>query len=112
MPASGRDNEELLSALDRLLEKYFTKRCSESARQIPIDTFWETYLEAARDEDEARPKDWDGTTGSILNFVRMISPGRVSHLTPHDRQGCLLLLLQLSSSKAIDSFCRTQKTRL
>ncbi|KZV72652.1 hypothetical protein PENSPDRAFT_575790, partial [Peniophora sp. CONT] len=37
------------------------------------ETFWKTYLEAARDEDEARPKDWDGTTGSILTFTGLFA---------------------------------------
>ncbi|KZV67939.1 hypothetical protein PENSPDRAFT_552089, partial [Peniophora sp. CONT] len=34
---------------------------------------WETYLEAARDEDESRPRDWDGNTGSILTFTGLFA---------------------------------------
>ena len=31
---------------------------------------WNTYLEASKDEDEARPKNWEGSTTGILTFVR------------------------------------------
>ncbi|KZV62428.1 hypothetical protein PENSPDRAFT_591422, partial [Peniophora sp. CONT] len=34
---------------------------------------WETYLEASRDEDEARKQDWDGIPGSILTFTGLFA---------------------------------------
>ena len=43
---------------------------NEKPNEKPEDFIWNTYLEASKDEDEARPKDWDGNTGSILTFVR------------------------------------------
>ena len=39
----------------------------------PEETFWQAYLNASREEDEAQPKDWEGDTGSILTFVRVLS---------------------------------------
>lgn len=36
----------------------------------PGDLFWDTYLKAAKHEDEARPKNWEGSTTGILTFVR------------------------------------------
>ena len=39
----------------------------------PLDKFFGTYLRSMKDEDEARPKDWDGNTGSILTFVRVLT---------------------------------------
>ncbi|KZV67936.1 hypothetical protein PENSPDRAFT_697953, partial [Peniophora sp. CONT] len=35
--------------------------------------FWETYLTAARSEDESRIKDWEGNTGSILTFTGLFA---------------------------------------
>lgn len=35
----------------------------------PDDFLWETYLTAAKDEDESRPKNWEGNTTGILTFV-------------------------------------------
>ena len=34
------------------------------------DFIWDTYLKASKDEDEARPKNWEGSTTGILTFVR------------------------------------------
>ena len=36
----------------------------------PEDFIWDTYLKASKDEDEARPKNWEGSTTGILTFVR------------------------------------------
>ena len=36
----------------------------------PEDLIWDTYLKASKDEDEARPKNWEGSTTGILTFVR------------------------------------------
>ena len=36
----------------------------------PEDVIWDTYLQASKDEDAARPKNWDGSTTGILTFVR------------------------------------------
>ena len=35
------------------------------------DFIWDTYLKASKDEDEARPKNWEGSTTGILTFVRL-----------------------------------------
>ena len=76
MPTSQRgrpskiDKDELVSALDTLFAKYSKEKDDVDPRRSNMTVFWETYLEAARDEDEARPKDWDENTGSILTFVR------------------------------------------
>ncbi|KZV65214.1 hypothetical protein PENSPDRAFT_548567, partial [Peniophora sp. CONT] len=34
---------------------------------------WGTYSRAMKDEDEARPKDWDGNTGNILTFTGLFA---------------------------------------
>ena len=34
------------------------------------DFIWDTYLKASKDEDAARPKNWEGSTTGILTFVR------------------------------------------
>ncbi|VDB92088.1 unnamed protein product [Peniophora sp. CBMAI 1063] len=48
--------------------------CNKGMRQFQAeDEFWSTYLEAAREEDEWRPKDWDGNTGSILTFTGLFA---------------------------------------
>ena len=39
----------------------------------PQSIFWQAYLDAVRDEDVTRPNDWEGNTGSILTFVRLLS---------------------------------------
>ncbi|KZV65215.1 hypothetical protein PENSPDRAFT_614351, partial [Peniophora sp. CONT] len=73
MSTSAGDNKELLSALDQLLAKYWDEK-EESAREKTTgDKFWGTYLRAMKDEDEARPKDWDGNTGSILTFTGLFA---------------------------------------
>ncbi|KZV65209.1 hypothetical protein PENSPDRAFT_587205, partial [Peniophora sp. CONT] len=59
--------------MDKLFAKHLTGRDSASAAKVPLDTFWESYLDTARNEDEARPKDWDGTTGSILTFTGLFA---------------------------------------
>ena len=38
----------------------------------PGDFIYDTYLKASKDEDEARPKNWEGSTTGILTFVRTI----------------------------------------
>lgn len=35
----------------------------------PEDFIWDTYLKASKDEDTARPKNWEGSTTGILTFV-------------------------------------------
>ena len=39
----------------------------------PVDFIWDTYLKASKAEDEARPKNWEGSTTGILTFVRIQS---------------------------------------
>ena len=77
---SGMDKEEFLSTFDEVLEKYFEKRDEFGREKTPADKFWATYLRAMKDEDEARPKDWDGNTGSILTFVRVLAHESLSYL--------------------------------
>ena len=69
--APNPDTEALLVGLERLFEKYFDKD-EISKEKTPLDKFFGTYLRSMKDEDEARPKDWDGNTGSILTFVRTL----------------------------------------
>ena len=65
------DDDKLMSALDKIFAKYFDEKDEYSAMEkTPQDRFWGTYLRSMQDGDEARPKDWDGNTGSILTFVR------------------------------------------
>ena len=73
MSAPSHDAQEILSGLEKLIEKYFDKD-DIAQEKTPLDKFWGTYLRSMKDEDEARPKDWDGNTGSILTFVRTIAP--------------------------------------
>ena len=68
MATSNSDHKQVLKALDEILAKYFDEKDGPSKR--PDEKFWATYLQVMKDEDEARPKDWDGNTGSILTFVR------------------------------------------
>ncbi|VDB95998.1 unnamed protein product [Peniophora sp. CBMAI 1063] len=39
----------------------------------PEDFIWNTYLEASKDEDEARPKNWEGSTTGILTFTGLFA---------------------------------------
>ena len=64
------DTQALLAGLEKLFEKYLDKD-EISKEKTPLDKFFGTYLRSMKDEDEARPKDWDGNTGSILTFVRL-----------------------------------------
>ena len=64
------DTQALLAGLERLFEKYLDKD-EISKEKTPLDKFWGTYLRSMKDEDEARPNDWDGNTGRILTFVRV-----------------------------------------
>lgn len=73
MPTSAGDTQDLLSGLEKLFEKYLDKE-DLAKEKTPMDKFWGTYLRSMKDEDEARPKDWDGSTGSILTFVRALVP--------------------------------------
>lgn len=63
-------NDELALILDQLFAKYFEAKDESTREKTDQDKFWGTYLRAMKDEDEARPKDWEGNTGSILTFVR------------------------------------------
>ena len=73
------DTQALLAGLEKIFEKYFDK--DEIAKEkTPLDKFWGTYLRSMKDEDEARPKDWDGNTGSILTFVRILAHTPRSYL--------------------------------
>lgn len=40
-----------------------------SSPDDPTSIIWATYLDAAHEEDQARPKNWEGNTGGILTFV-------------------------------------------
>ena len=68
-PTPSPDTQALLAGLEKLFEKYLDKD-DISKEKTGLDKFWGTYLRSMKDEDEARPKDWDGNTGSILTFVR------------------------------------------
>ncbi|VDB86825.1 unnamed protein product [Peniophora sp. CBMAI 1063] len=68
MSRPSRDHEELLSALDKTFSKYFEERDDPTKGKSPENKFWGTYMRAMQDEDEQRPRDWDGNTGSILTF--------------------------------------------
>ena len=70
MPNASDGHGEILSALDQLLAKYFEEKDESTKEKTSIDKFWGTYARATKGEDEARPRDWDGNTGSILTFVR------------------------------------------
>ncbi|VDC01232.1 unnamed protein product [Peniophora sp. CBMAI 1063] len=37
------------------------------------DFIWDTYLKASKDEDEARPKNWEGSTTGILTFTGLFA---------------------------------------
>ncbi|VDC05019.1 unnamed protein product [Peniophora sp. CBMAI 1063] len=39
----------------------------------PEDLFYNTYLDAAKTEDEARPKNWEGSTTGILTFTGLFA---------------------------------------
>ncbi|KZV65220.1 hypothetical protein PENSPDRAFT_587206, partial [Peniophora sp. CONT] len=71
--STSQDNKaEFLSNLDQLFAKYFEEKENYGREKTAQDKFWGTYLRSMEDEDEARPKDWDGNTGSILTFVRVL----------------------------------------
>ncbi|VDC03056.1 unnamed protein product [Peniophora sp. CBMAI 1063] len=73
MSTPGISQNELLSALDQLFAKYFDEKDEFSREKDAEDKFWGTYLRTMKDEDEARPKDWDGSTGSILTFTGLFA---------------------------------------
>ncbi|VDC05008.1 unnamed protein product [Peniophora sp. CBMAI 1063] len=39
----------------------------------PEDFIWDTYLKASKDEDEARPRNWEGSTTGILTFTGLFA---------------------------------------
>ncbi|KZV61902.1 hypothetical protein PENSPDRAFT_592213, partial [Peniophora sp. CONT] len=39
----------------------------------PEDLIWDTYLKAAKGEDEVRPKNWEGSTTGILTFTGLFA---------------------------------------
>ncbi|VDC05945.1 unnamed protein product [Peniophora sp. CBMAI 1063] len=39
----------------------------------PEDFLWDTYLKASKDEDESRPKNWEGSTTGILTFTGLFA---------------------------------------
>ncbi|KZV67148.1 hypothetical protein PENSPDRAFT_584418, partial [Peniophora sp. CONT] len=39
----------------------------------PEDFIWDTYLKGSKDEDEARPKNWEGSTTGILTFTGLFA---------------------------------------
>ena len=85
----SRDTQELLAGLEKLFEKYLDK--DEIAKEkTALDKFWGTYLRSMKDEDEARPKDWDGNTGSILTFVRVLAMYLARTSKPYYRLVCSL----------------------
>ena len=69
-PTLNYNTQDLLFGLEKLFEKYLDKD-DIAKEKTPLDKFWGTYLRSMKDEDEARPRDWDGNTGSILTFVRI-----------------------------------------
>ncbi|KZV59911.1 hypothetical protein PENSPDRAFT_620429, partial [Peniophora sp. CONT] len=60
-------------ALDNLFSKYWEERDDLFRAKTSTDKFWGTYLRAMKDEDEARPKYWEGNTGSILTFTGLFA---------------------------------------
>ncbi|VDC01512.1 unnamed protein product [Peniophora sp. CBMAI 1063] len=68
MPHSARKSDDLLAALEQFLSKRSSDNHDSHQKKDPENKFWETYLRAMKDEDEERPRDWDGNTGSILTF--------------------------------------------
>ncbi|KZV67145.1 hypothetical protein PENSPDRAFT_688392 [Peniophora sp. CONT] len=42
-------------------------------KEDPGDFFWKTYLDASKAEDEARPKNWEGSTTGILTFTGLFA---------------------------------------
>ncbi|KZV65233.1 hypothetical protein PENSPDRAFT_587204, partial [Peniophora sp. CONT] len=71
--ASPTGDNELLSALDQLFAKYWEEKESFGREKTLEDKFFATYLRAMKDEDEARPKEWDGNTSSILTFTGLFA---------------------------------------
>ncbi|VDC05908.1 unnamed protein product [Peniophora sp. CBMAI 1063] len=39
----------------------------------PTNIIWSTYLDAAQDDDQARPKNWEGNTAGILTFTGLFA---------------------------------------
>ncbi|KZV65202.1 hypothetical protein PENSPDRAFT_690063 [Peniophora sp. CONT] len=73
MSTSKDEKAEFLSKLDQLFAKYFEEKENYGREKTEQDRFWGTYLRSMEDEDEARPKDWDGNTGSILTFTGLFA---------------------------------------
>lgn len=96
MSRTARGNDELLSALDKMFSRYFEERDGSSQGKNPEGKFWGTYLRAMKDEDEERPRDWDGNTGSILTFVREFDIARATSTNMSYRVACSLQLSRLS----------------
>lgn len=71
MSTPAGDNSALPSYLGQLYPEPFEEIDRFGREKTHQAKFWGTYLRAMQDEDEARPKDWDGNTGSILTFVRV-----------------------------------------
>ncbi|KZV67143.1 hypothetical protein PENSPDRAFT_63465 [Peniophora sp. CONT] len=46
---------------------------NDPKKDKPEDFFWQTYLDASKDEDEARPKNWEGSTTGILTFTGLFA---------------------------------------
>ncbi|KZV67919.1 hypothetical protein PENSPDRAFT_583182, partial [Peniophora sp. CONT] len=102
MSRTARDNDELTSALDKVFSRYFEARDDPSKGKSPEGKFWGTYLQAMRDEDEERPRDWDGNTGSILTFTGLFAATIAAFviesyktLSPDSGDQTVLLLAQI-----------------
>ncbi|KZV61904.1 hypothetical protein PENSPDRAFT_713036, partial [Peniophora sp. CONT] len=46
---------------------------NDSKDEKPESFIWQTYLDAAKDEDAGRPKNWEGSTNGILTFTGLFA---------------------------------------
>ncbi|VDC05946.1 unnamed protein product [Peniophora sp. CBMAI 1063] len=49
------------------------KHIDKPQYEDPADLIWDTYLQASKDEDAARPKNWEGSTTGILTFTGLFA---------------------------------------
>ncbi|KZV67150.1 hypothetical protein PENSPDRAFT_538194, partial [Peniophora sp. CONT] len=68
---------------------------------------WSTYLDAAYEEDQARPKNWEGNTGGILTFTGLFAATVAAfilegykQLSPDNGEQSVALLSQLLAATA------------
>ncbi|VDC03052.1 unnamed protein product [Peniophora sp. CBMAI 1063] len=71
--STSYNDKDLLSSLEQLFARYLDEKDDAAREKTKLDKFWGTYLRSMKDEDEARPRDWDGNTGSILTFTGLFA---------------------------------------